>query len=129
MATATDRAEPEAVFLNARASQARQQLGGSLAALPRSLERAVSPRAWTVRFPWATTGATVLGVFGLAVALQHRMASPGAAASQRSKRPTATSCPVRQAGIKTARLARRALHQFVVRPLKAAVMARMQGMF
>jgi hypothetical protein len=134
MATTIEMAEPESVFLKARARQARDQLSGSLAALPRSLEHAISPRAWTARYPWAAMGTAVLGMFSLAVLLQRwqvrREADALDAAVRKTlKRSAAASRPVRGAGGRVAEYARSALRTFVLQPLKIAAMAHLRGLF
>ncbi|HEX4148075.1 MAG TPA: hypothetical protein VHY20_03765, partial [Pirellulales bacterium] len=98
------------------------------------LGHAISPRAWTSRFPWLAIGATVVGVFSLAVALQNRLARRAAARSRAEMyaaeaRLGAARYAPRRSSHKAARLARGFLRRMVVGPLRAALMAQLRGMF
>ncbi|HWC90819.1 MAG TPA: hypothetical protein VG433_14215, partial [Pirellulales bacterium] len=98
------------------------RLSHSLAALPQNLGRALCPLAWTARFPWGATGAVALGAFGVALALDRRL---NRAASPRWNPPI-------RSRVARPRRARRLVHgavrRWVIRPLRAALYARLYGL-
>ncbi|HEX3655277.1 MAG TPA: hypothetical protein VHV55_05715 [Pirellulales bacterium] len=122
MATAGAAVDPEAVFLEGQACEARDRLSHSLAALPQNLGRALCPLAWTARFPWAATGAVALGAFGLALAIDRRLNRTADPRSTVQIRPR----------VARPRRARRfvsgAMRRWVIRPLQAALYARLYGL-
>jgi len=123
MAMASEASDLETAFLKGQAGEARERLSDSLGALPQNLGQALCLAAWTKRFPWAATGVTALGAFAVAVMIERRLNRPACPPAMDRVRPRVSRR--RRAG----RLVRGALRRWVVRPLRAALYARLYGLF
>lgn len=109
----------ESAFLHGKATEARQHVGQSLAALPGSVRHAVSPRAWTRRFPLPAVAATTLGVLFVALAVDHRLHRPPPVVGAVPKRPRRSRArPVFHSLVR----------RFLIGPLKAALFAQLRGL-
>ncbi|HEY5314763.1 MAG TPA: hypothetical protein VIK18_19670 [Pirellulales bacterium] len=121
MATASAAHDPEAIFLAGQAGDARDRLTHSLNELPQNLGRALCPLAWTARFPWAATGTVALGALVLALAVGRRLGRGAHPRPMCLVRPK----PRRR---RARRLVHGAVRRWVIRPMRAALYARLYGL-
>lgn len=116
---------PENAFLQNQSREARDGLEHALGTLPRNVRYAVSPRAWTARYPWAGVSAVLLATVGGVVVVDRMLARREHPPPVLEPAPPGR--PKRRSRSGFAKLLRWPLRQFVIKPMRAAVIGQLSG--